>query len=424
MSKIIIRSKLTNEIIELEGKINIIPDNWEIVSEGKQNNKKNGSPKQKANGDGSFYYSDTLGKWIGQYGRKTITQRKNESKTDCKRRWENLKSQMKNGTYIEKNKDTLYSILDRHIKQKYKDGTTSPRSYKRNSETLAQIKETCKNFIDRPISKVTIEDIEDAKIKIRKYSPNTISKIWCMLKAGFRIAASRRKILFNIMDDPDLNKPISLKEVKPKEALTKSEEEKLRNILNNEEKEHPYSNIVLLQLNTGMRIGETLARNIDDFNEKDGTLYIWNTLTRSEKDKVIMGEHTKIYNKKTQIDKGKRTIPLDIEARKILLNIKKSSLKNIMNLFFWDYSKNTFITDGEINSWLSRLNSKYKITEKRLSTHVLRHTKITRLQEAGVPLVVIQYIVGHIEGSKVTNDVYTTVSLDFAIDALTKAEII
>lgn len=67
----------------------------------------------------------------------------------------------------------------------------------------------------------------------------------------------------------------------------------------------------------------------------------------------------------------------------------------------------------EINSWLKRLNKKYTITTLDLSSHNLRHTYITRLKETGVDIKIIQYLVGHVEGSSITNDIYTSVSKEF-----------
>lgn len=431
MGKIILKNKLTNEVIELEGEISVAPNGWEIIKEDKR--RKSGGPKKKANGDGCFYYSETLGKWIGQYGRKTVTQRKNETKTECKERWEKLKSEIKTGDYIEKNKDTVYTILERDINQRLKDRVTSPRSYQRNCETLQQIKETCKNFVNKPIQQVTAEMIEDAKQNISEYAPNTIDKIWGMLNRCFRIATSRHKIKFNIMLDDTLTKPISIKSTKNIRALTIVEETKLRKILDNEEKNHKYRDIALLQLEVGMRIGETLARTQNDYNKQNGTLDIWNTLTQDENYNIIIGEHTKVYDKKNKIDRGKRLFPLSNKAIKIVNNIINTKITNINNLLFWDYGKNTFISPNEVNSWLNRLDEKYDILDERfdengnpinLSTHMLRHTKITRLQEAGLPLIVIQYLVGHIEGSKMTNNVYTTISLDFVNNELKKAKIV
>jgi site-specific recombinase XerD len=61
---------------------------------------------------------------------------------------------------------------------------------------------------------------------------------------------------------------------------------------------------------------------------------------------------------------------------------------------------------------LNRLNAKYHIRDQ-LSTHILRHTKVTELQEQHINPVVIHYLVGHTPNSTMTDNVYTSVSLDF-----------
>ena len=254
---------------------------------------------------------------------------------------------------------------------------------------------------------------------MRKYSNNTISKIWTMLNKVFKTAYSRRIIPYNIMEDETLTKPISVKPNKKIKALTVKEENNLEKILltNNS----IYNKILLLQLYTGMRIGEVLALSKDCVNLKENTITVYRTITRDENDKIILGEHTKTYNKKTGIDKGKRIFPLSSKVKKLLDAELKNKITNINNLIFWDHKNNTLITDGEINSYLKRLNSKYKITDT-IHTHRLRHTFVTRCQEKGIPLVVIQALVGHVEGSSITDDTYTSVSIDFMKQELKKVK--
>lgn len=71
---------------------------------------------------------------------------------------------------------------------------TEEVSYKREFETLEQIKNCCSSFINKPIQKVTVENIESSKSKIREYSKSCIDKIWRLLNKGFKITYSRRKI--------------------------------------------------------------------------------------------------------------------------------------------------------------------------------------------------------------------------------------
>ena len=339
-----------------------------------------------------------------------MKQKKNETAKDFNIRVTETKNSLNNGTYIEKKTDTVLSIINNYIKQKNLDGITSDRSYKRDTETVAQIESTCDNFCNKSIQKVTVADIEKSKEGIRKYSNNTISKIWTLLYKSFKIAYSRRIITYNIMEDETLTKPLSKIPSQKIEALSIEEENKLEKALLEENR--TYNTILLLQLYTGMRIGEVLALSNDCIDLKNNTLTVYRTITRDKNDKVILGEHTKTYNKKTGIDKGKRTFPLSIKARQLLTKQLNNKITNIYNLIFWDYEKNYFITDGEINSYLKRLCKKKKITNK-IHTHVLRHTFVTRCQEKGMPLIVVQALVGHVKGSSITTDVYTSVSLDF-----------
>jgi len=380
--------------------------------------------KSVGNGEGSlctnkitglleFYYHNPNGK------RKAIRQKKNETIKEFKAKVTELKEQLNKGTYIEKSYETVVSIASRHIEQKFKSKKTKARAYKRNLETLEQIKKTCKNFCYKPIQKVTIDDIENAKPFISKYANNTIDKIWGLLRKVFVIACSpSRKILtFNIMLDETLEKPISEKITKKVKSLTFAEAKKLNDILDNEEKNHKYRNIIKMQLVSAMRIGEVLARSINDLDRENKTFNVHNTLTEDENYNVILGEHTKTYDKKTQIDKGQRYLPLDTsifsDLMCIIEVISSSKLKNMHNLLFWDYEDNTFITPKQVNAYLRRLNQKYNICEENLTTHRLRHTAITYWRHVlKLPLEVVQYLAGHVEDSDITDEVYIETNLE------------
>lgn len=388
--------------------------------------KKSQSRKKKGNGQGTIYFDNTKQCWAGQYtynGKRmpALHQRKGETKTDFVKRFNEVLASISNGTYIEKSKDTLYNVIKRHIDQKFKDGITKGRAYKRDQETLHEIEKTCSNFINKPIQKVTAEDIEDAKEVIREYKKTVIDKIWNLLNKGFKIAVSRKKIIFNPMDDENLLKPISKKTYVKVLPLTISQEQKLNEILDGPERNHKYRNIVKLELITSMRIGEVLARSTDDIveNKNIKVLHIHNTLTTDENNNIIIGKHTKTYNKTTGTDNGVRDFPINNEIDEILQEQINKKISNIHKLLFWDYDKNRFITPQEVNSWLHRLNNKYKISST-LHNHKLRHTRITRWKEQGMDLSAIQYLAGHIEDSDVTEDVYIDISRDYAFEELKK----
>lgn len=374
--------------------------------------------KVKGNGEGTIYFSETLNKWVAQYvepsgKRKTLTQRKNEKVTDFKKRFTNIISSINNKTYIESIEISLYNILKDYIDTKYKTGITSPRTYKRNVESLKLLEKCCKDFIHKPIQKVTIQEIRKClpnfvelqiynsktnENTVRIYSQNVIDKLYTLINKGFKIAASDRIIQYNIMDNESIKKPKAKKETEKVKALTLEEERKLIKTLNLTN--HKYKNIILLSLYTGLRIGETLAITRDNVNLKDGILTIEKTLTRDKNDKVVLGD-------KTKTKAGMRTIYLSYNAKKLLKDVCNDNISNIYNLIFFDYDNNTFITPLEINCYLKRLNEKYKICQD-IHTHILRHTFATRCIEAGMSAKVLQQILGH-KKIQTTLDTYTSV---------------
>jgi len=388
--------------------------------------RKNKKTKSVGNGEGSLYYSQTLKCWIFQYfntsnKRKTMKQRKNETVKDFKIRVTTLKNSLNTGTYVEKHQDTIKSILKKHIEQKFNDNIIGGNTYNRDLETLKQLEKCCKDLICKPIQKVTFDNIQMSKENMKKYSKSGIDRMWRLLSKAFAIAASPsiHILSINIMNDENLKRPISNIGIKKIFPLTSEERKKLEHILDNEERNHKYRNIVKTEWLTAMRIGEVLSRSKSDINKDKTKLCIHNTLTKDKNGSRIIGKHTKTYNKETGIDEGIRYFPINSELNKIFNEELSKNITNIHNLIFWDYQKNTFINGNEINSWLKRLNQKYNISDKSLHNHRLRHDRITQWKEQGLDMKVIQYLVGHIEGSTVT-DTYIDISQEFAFNEFKK----
>lgn len=410
-----------NHILENSYNCYII-ENWQISLIAKKVTK-----KKKGNGQGSTYFDNTRQCWVGEYiynnKKKFIYQKKTENKTQFLARFNELLVSMGNGTYIEKRNDTVKSIIERHINQKFEDGITKGRAYKRDKQTLSAIEKCCDNFITKPIQQVTLCDIQVSKENMKNYyAQSVINKMWLLLIKAFSIASSPsvKLIPYNLMNDENLKKPTSNKKTKKILPLEVQERERLNWVLDNEERNHKYRNIVKMEWITGARIGEILARSKNDIDKNKSTLHIHNTLTQDKEGHTILGEHTKTYHKETGIDEGERYFPVSVELKKIIDEQLSNKLTNIYNLLFWDYRKNTFITPQEVNSWLKRINKKYNISEKSLHNHRLRHDRITQWKEAGMDLSAIQYLAGHIEDSNITDDVYIDISKQYAFEQLKK----
>ena len=370
--------------------------------------------RKRGNGEGSITYHKASQRYMAQYTtsageRKTMYQRKNETLTDFKKRFTKTINDINQGTYIEKVNKTFIEILKEYVQNKYDTNKVSARTHIRDLETVKQIEKTCKDIVNLPIQKITVNHIRKVLPNLTIYSNNSIDKIYRLINKTFKIAVSDRIIPFNPMENESISKPKSDTPNKSIEALTLEEHKKLIEVL--EKQEHKYKYIISLQLYTGMRIGEVLALSIKDIDYKNNTITISKTLTRDENDKTIMGDTTKTVN-------SRRTILMYDKVKSILKQAQKRQMTNINGLLFYDNEKNTYITPSEINSYLKRLNKKENITSN-LHTHMLRHTYATRCIESGMQAKALQKILGH-KKIQTTLDTYTSVFKEFSQNELEK----
>lgn len=370
--------------------------------------------KKRGNGEGSITYHKASNRYMAQYTttdgqRKTMYQKKNESLTEFKKRFTKTINDINQGTYIEKVEKTFIDILKEYVQNKYDTNKVSARTHIRDLETVKQIEKTCSDIINMPIQKINVYSIRKILPNLTVYSNNSIDKIYRFINKTFKIALSDRIIPFNPMENESISKPKSKIIDKQIEALTLEEHKKLLEVLGKQE--HKYKYIILLQLYTGMRIGEVLALTIKDIDYKNNTITINKTLTRDENDKTIMGDTTKTEN-------SKRTILMNSKVKEILKQAQKRQIANINGLLFYDSIKNTYVTPTEVNCYLKRLNKKENITIN-LHTHMLRHTYATRCIESGMQAKALQKILGH-KKIQTTLDTYTSVFKEFSENELEK----
>ena len=218
---------------------------------------------------------------------------------------------------------------------KYGTNKVSARTHIRDLETVKQIENICSDIANMPIQKITVNHIGQVLLSLTVYSNNSVDKIYRLIRKAFKIALSDRIIPFDPMENESISKPKSNIADKQVEALTLEEHKKLLSVLENQK--HKYKNAILLQLYTGMRIGEVLALTINDIDYKLNTITISKTLTRDKNNKAIMGDTPKTENLK-------RTILMTAKVKELLEQMQNSRIANINGLLFYDNIKNTYHT--------------------------------------------------------------------------------
>lgn len=160
------------------------------------------------------------------------------------------------------------------------------------------------------------------------------------------------------------------------------------------------------QYYTGMRIGEVLALRKSDIHITPYRSYASVTGTFSDVSKK--------RKERTKTKAGKREVDLPPKAVEIYYQACKLSEVDLI-----------FVNRNQKTHLMSSISSALRIRErnlkfsKHLTSHIFRHTHISKLAELGVPLHAIKERVGH-ESSDVTEKIYLHVTKNVRKDMVNK----
>lgn len=302
---------------------------------------------------------------------------------------------------ITKSNKTLVELLNPCINEQFMLNKIDKSTLKRKKDTLKQISKA--SFANKPIAKVTREEVVSYLSSLSKYSESTIKQNYELLCMGFGEAEYQKIIKENFMAGyKRIIKPKSEYVSHKRKSLTIQEERKLVDYLMNVSYEKcSYKYLLLWQLTTGMRIGETLVLDYkNDISLSENKVDIKRTQTKDENGNIIIGETTKT-------DNGRRTLTMNNISKQIMQKALEHKVKNKNNLLFCK-KDGTMILENTINSCLKRIalklgigifeepNTKGKTVKKTdVHTHMLRGTFATRCAEAKIAPVVLKQILGH-----------------------------
>ena len=302
---------------------------------------------------------------------------------------------------ITKSNKTLVELLNSCINEQFMLNKIDKSTLRRKKDTLKQISKA--SFANKPIAKVTREEVVSYLSSLSKYSESTIKQNYELLCMGFGEAEYQKIIQENFMAGyKRIIKPKSEYVSHKRKSLTIQEERKLVDYLMNVSYEKcSYKYLLLWQLTTGMRIGETLVLDYkNDISLSENKVDIKRTQTKDENGNIIIGETTKT-------DNGRRTLTMNNISKQIMQKALEHKVKNKNNLLFCK-KDGTMILENTINSCLKRIalklgmgifeepNTKGKTVKKTdVHTHMLRGTFATRCAEAKIAPVVLKQILGH-----------------------------
>ena len=265
-----------------------------------------------------------------------------------------------------------------------------------------------------PISDKQLDEVsEETLIAFFKtqldYSQSSIDKMYQLLGAIFKKAAYRKIIEDNPVKE--IKCPKSNKKTIPVRALTVDEQKKLLDVLKNEDIR--YSDIMLLSMFTGMRIGECCALMVEDINFDDRTISVSKTVARGKDGRNVFNE--------TKTSAGTRRLRFNDDVGDFLKSIIADKESGMLFLS----STHNLVTTNQVNYSYSAALKAYNIVESmiygKVDLHSLRHTYATRCIESGMPAKVLQKILGHTD-INITLNTYCSVFEKYSNEHLAVAD--
>jgi len=166
---------------------------------------------------------------------------------------------------------------------------------------------------------------------------------------------------------------------------------------------------ILMDLYTGLRIGELCALQWSDIDFVNNTISISKTVQRIKDNDINSNTKTKLIITEPKTEHSVRTIPIP----KFLIEILK---KYRSDEDIYIFTKSNKPKDPRaLEKYFKDLLLKCGIRD--LVFHSLRHTYATRSREAGIDIKILSELLGH-SSYKITLDIYVHTSLDFKKDSI------
>lgn len=375
--------------------------------------------KKQKNGNGEGSFRIVNGKYnyrftyVNEFGEKKRKSFSAVTKEECLVKAENFfeKMEKKNaGIDIDA---TIPDILRRKYEDDYAMNYIGEQGYARNLDNLMVIEKS-------GLGKLPIVDITELQMNLflrslTRYSESVIKKIYQQVKAAYRIAEDKNIVENNLMESTTIRRPKSSKKEKVVKGFTQEEQTRFLDVLNDfkvPRNRNDYKLQLLIELYSGMRMGEINALRTEDIDLENGLVHVRATISRGL-------EYRNFIKDGAKTDAGVRDIPVNKALESVLKEALERVQNNPFDLIFYDYLKKDLITTSQVNCFFHRICKKAGISKR--GQHALRHTFATRCIEAGVPAVVLKNWLGH-RDIHMTLDIYADVFDSMHNSAMEKFE--
>ncbi len=383
---------------------------------------------KRANGEGTIYkapYKTKSGKerirWIGQYydkdgKRKPLTGR---TEQEVKEKMEIVKEQLRNGTYVSKHitlgnwlKQWFYDfIIPSKLKPTTKGGYEIIIRLHILPDKIANIKlidfapEDLQDFYERKQEPRRITLKSGIEKEIKGLSPKYIANINAMLHQALNMAINKHYTYLNVCDQ--IKTPTV-----PKPKIFPFSIEELNKIIESAKKMEN-GNLILLDISTGMRVGEMLALKWKNIDLETGELIVKKTINKVKKiDKDYTFEKAMSNSKPQKRVLSETSVKTDNSERETYLDGFLLEALRERKKFTKYKNDNDFIFCDELGHYIpyENLRRDYKhILEnagvKYRKPHTLRHTFGTLGVKNNVDYKTMARLMGH-SGVQVFMDLY------------------
>ena len=241
-------------------------------------------------GDGSIYFVEKRNRFAGQITllidgdkvRKTVY---GKTEKIVKDKLRELQIQALAGNLHKKDKPrvpTIYQYAEKMMDEQLALNEIRQSTYDRKMETLKMLSA----ISDKQLNEVTEDDIIAFFATKLSYSQSSLDKMYQLLGAVYKKATHRKIIAENPIKE--IKCPKSSQTKIPVRALTVDEQKMLLEVLKGEDIH--YSEIMLLSMFTGMRIGECCALMVEDINLTNKTITVNKTVARGKNGRNVLNE--------------------------------------------------------------------------------------------------------------------------------------